>query len=41
MTIRIPPSQLEPRPAPRPPAPAPTPPAAAEDAGSEAGAVAQ
>jgi len=42
LTIRIPPSRLEPRPVPRPPAPAPAPPtAAAEDAGAEAGTVAQ
>jgi hypothetical protein len=39
MTIRIPPSHLEPRAAPRPPAPAP--PTAAGDANAETGTVAQ
>jgi hypothetical protein len=41
MTIRIPPSQLEPVPVPRPPPPAPPPAAAAGDASTEAGTVAQ
>lgn len=42
LTIRIPPSRLEPRPVPRPPAPEPAPPTApAGDAGTETGAVAQ
>jgi hypothetical protein len=41
MTIRIPPSRLEPMPVPRPPPPAPPPAAAAGDAGAETGTVAQ
>lgn len=42
LTIRIPPSRLEPRPVPRPPAPAPAPPtASAGDANPQTGAVAQ
>jgi hypothetical protein len=42
MTIRIPPSRLEPRPVPRPPAPAPAPPTAVPgDANTETDAVAQ
>jgi hypothetical protein len=42
MTIRIPPSRLEPRPVPRAPAPAPDlPTAAAGDADGETGTVAQ
>ena len=42
MTIRIPPSRLEPRPVPRPPAPAPAPTsAAAGDASAETGTVPQ
>jgi hypothetical protein len=42
MTIRIPPSRLEPRPVPRAPEPAPAPPtAAAGDSSTETGSVAQ